>query len=115
MLPIGENPIERRPGEKSALRPGLPGTLVLIVGVEAIVERLIEQRIASQIGRQDKGFEKPSCMSEMPFGRTGVFHRLDDHVFGAERSRKFDGKSAGFKKTVAQGAVGARRKLRIED
>src|SRR6267142_5336856 len=51
---------------------------------------------------QDKSFEKPRGMREMPFGRTDVRHGLDDAIFGFETSTQRVRELSDLMKAIAQ-------------
>ena len=85
MRPIGQHPFARWSRKNAALGARLPGTLALIVGVEAVVEGLVERPIAGQVLGENERLEKPGYVCEVPFRRASIFHRLDCHVLGAER------------------------------
>ena len=68
------------PGDEAALRTRLPRPRRDIIRVEQIGEALIERFIVRRKRTQQKLLEKPRYVRPMPFGRTGVRHRLDDLV-----------------------------------
>src|SRR4029077_16598409 len=51
---------------------------------------------------QDKGFEKPSGMREVPFGRTNCRHGLHDAIFRFEISTQRVGELSDLMKAIAQ-------------
>src|ERR1700686_4299877 len=60
--------------------------LGFVIGIEAIVECLVERLIAVEMAGENEGLEEPSRMRKMPFGWTGVVHPLDGHILAAERA-----------------------------
>jgi hypothetical protein len=80
---VGEDAIARRPREESALAARLPRPMRFVIGIEAIVESLVERLKAVEMAGENEALEEPSRMRKMPFGRTGVVHRLDGHILGA--------------------------------
>ena len=51
---------------------------------------------------QDKSFEKPRGMREMPFCRTDIRHGLHDAIFGFESNTQRIGESSDLMKAIAQ-------------
>ena len=75
---------QRGTGQQAALRPGMPRTQRLVVGIEQLSEAPVERLVADSKWLQDDGFEKPAGMCKMPLCRAGVRHRLDALVFGRQ-------------------------------
>src|SRR5260221_10468522 len=82
---IAKNALCRGPRKEATLRAGMAGAQRLVIGVEAIVERFVEQLVATEMRLQDEVLEKPRHVSEMPFRRTGIVGGLDGHILGRER------------------------------
>src|SRR3984893_18981920 len=93
---VGEDAIARRPREESALAARLPWPMRFVIGIEAIIECLVERLIALEMAGENESFEEPSRMGKMPFGWTGVVHRLDGHILCAERAGEVQGKAPRF-------------------
>src|SRR3984893_836208 len=93
---VGKDAIARWPREESALAARLPRPMRFVIGIEAIVECLVERLIAVETAGENEGFEEPSRMGKMPFGWTGVVHRLDGHILCAERAGEVQGKAPRF-------------------
>src|SRR5580704_17421880 len=93
---VGEDAIARRPREESALAARLPRPMRFVIGIEAIIECLVERLIAFETAGENESFEEPSRMCKMPFGWTGVVHRLDGHILCAERAGEVQGKTPRF-------------------
>ena len=77
---IGHDPLARRPCEQPPLGARLPRALALVVGVEAVVEAVVEHPVAGQVLGKDKCFKEPRHMREVPLRRARILHRLDRHV-----------------------------------
>ena len=87
MRAIGRDLAVGRPRHQSALRARMPRPGRDIVGVEQIGELLVEDAVARQMRQQQELLEEPGRMRPMPFGRTGVRHRLDDLILVGKRRR----------------------------
>ena len=85
---IGAHLIARGARQKPTLGPWMTRTDALVIGVEAILEALVEHSVAGQEGLQQERLEEPGGVGEMPLGRAGVIHRLDHLVLVAQRARK---------------------------
>ena len=74
------------PDRRARDQPALGAQLVrpdgLVIGIDQIVQRWVEVPVVRLVRPQDEGLEKPGGLSEMPFDRTGVRHRLDLLVLG---------------------------------
>ena len=68
--------------QKSASGPRMPIAHRLIIRIEQVAEAGVEHLVAAQIRCENKRFEEPARVSEMPFHRTGVGHGLGLLVFG---------------------------------
>ncbi len=88
VAPVRHDVRRARACQKAALCPWLARPKCLVVGVEQVAITRIEATVTRQMDREHHGFEEPGGMRQMPLGWTGVRHRLDNHVFGAERPRQ---------------------------
>jgi hypothetical protein len=70
-----------------------------VIRVEQERERVIEHAIARRVRRQQELLEEPGRMGAMPFGRTGLRHRLHHLILGPERR----GAALGLRPHVAEG------------
>ena len=61
-------------------------TDAVVVGVEQCFEFWMEDLVVSSEWLQQKGFEKPACVSQMPLGWAGIDHGLHAIVFHLQRS-----------------------------
>src|SRR5262249_17167641 len=71
-----------RPRDQATLWSRMTGTGRDVVGIKKKRKPLVENLVSRIMGYQQKLLEEPCHMSTMPFGRTGVRHRLHDLVFG---------------------------------
>ena len=69
MAAIGQHLIDRRAGQQATFRPRVPCAFGFIIAVEQIGKGFVEKPIARHMVAQQKGFEKPADVREMPFGR----------------------------------------------
>ena len=79
---IGEDALGGRARQKSALGARMARTQTLVIGVEAIIEALVEEAIAVEVRLQHEILEEPCDVREVPFGGARIVHRLDHHVLG---------------------------------
>ena len=86
---IGDDLGHRRARQQAPVRTGVPVPHPFVIGVEQVSERGIERRVCRQMRSQDEGLEEPGHMSEMPFRRADVGHRLHLLVFRRERRSEF--------------------------
>ncbi len=61
---------------------------LIIVGIEQVGEIVVPRGIAGASLRQDEGLEKPSGMGQVPAGRAGIRHGLDDVILNCQRRTK---------------------------
>ena len=73
---------ERRPGDQPALSSRVHVAHTLVVAVEQHAECRVERLEIGLEALKDERLEKPGQVREVPFGRTGVGHRLHLAVFG---------------------------------
>ncbi len=98
---IGAHLMAGGPREQSALRPRVPGADALVIGIEAVLEALVEHAIAGQEALQHESLEEPGGVGEMPLGRARIVHGLDDLVLVAQRARKPGGERPRLDQAVA--------------
>ena len=77
VAPIGQDFPDPGPGDHAALRPRMPRTDRLVVGIEKIFIGRVEHPVVPRMRPQHEGLEEPRRVGQVPFGRTGVRHRLD--------------------------------------
>lgn len=106
MAAIGVDLFGRRPAEQAALRPRLPFAESLVIGIEEVVEAVVEDGIAGKMRPEQEGLEEPGDMGAVPFYRAGIGHRLDLLVFRAERCRQRFGQGAGLAVADGEGSRG---------
>jgi hypothetical protein len=82
---IGEHLVDARPGDHAAPGPRMPRADRLVVRIEQVLVGGIERTIGRELGLEQKGFEEPRGMRQVPLGGAGVGHRLDGLVFGRQR------------------------------
>src|SRR5690606_20536026 len=80
-------------------------TLRLVIGVEAIIEAGGEWLVPSRIPAQDEGLVEPGRMRQMPLGRAGVVHRLDDLVLICQRFGEFQRQVAAGHQTGCKTSI----------
>src|SRR5690242_2581471 len=68
------------PRDQAPLRTCMTGTGRHVVGIKKKRKALIENLVGGVMWYQQKLLEKPGHVGTMPFGRTGVRHRLHDLV-----------------------------------
>ena len=54
----------------------MPRTNAVVIGIEQILKLVIKACLFAAKRGDDKLFEKPSGVREMPFRRAGILHRL---------------------------------------
>ena len=64
---------------------GMPLADRVVVGIEEVTERGIEQPVTRDVRRENKGLEEPRRMGAVPLRRTRVRHRSGRLILGAER------------------------------
>merc|ERR1711965_42874 len=74
-----------RPAQQAAFGPGMPVSYSVVIRVELITPAWIAGLVAFQVGLQQKGFEEPGGVGEVPFRRAGVCHALQAQIFGLQR------------------------------
>ena len=74
----------------------------VIVGIEKVSVLWNFCAISREEFFQDKSFEKPRGMREVPFGRTDVRHGLHDAIFGFETSTQRIREIPDLMKAIAQ-------------
>ena len=74
-----------RPRQEPAPGPRVARSGRHVIRVEEIGELLVEDPIAGEMRDQQELLEKPGGMRAVPFGRTGIGHRLHDLVLGTKR------------------------------
>ena len=74
----------------------------VIIGIEEVSVLWNFCAISRDEFFQDKRFEKPSGMREVPFGRTNVRHGLHDAIFRFEISTQRVGEFSDLMKAIAQ-------------
>ena len=81
-----------------------------IVRVEEITEALVEEAITGKARDQQELLEEPGRMRPVPFGRTGIGHRLHHLVFRAQgRGAAFGFRAHGTEGLTPEGPRIARR------
>jgi hypothetical protein len=75
--------VQRGAGQQAALRAGVHRPHGLVVGVEQVMP-FRPRRAIGRIAAQHELLEEPGGVRKVPFAGTGVRHRLDLHVLGAE-------------------------------
>ena len=74
--------------EHAASGPGMPGADRLIVGIEEVAELRVEELIAVEVRGEQKIFEEPGGVGQMPLRGTRVGHGLDYLVLRCEPFRE---------------------------
>ena len=112
VVPIGHHLGHARPRDEAALRPRMPRSNGLVIGVEEIFERRIERPVSRRVRAQQEGLEEPGRVREMPLGRARIRHRLHGLVFRRERFRELFGEGADGEEAVDLRRRVCRRGLR---
>ncbi len=60
------------------------GADLIVIGIEQITEIRVKRLVTGHMRREDKGFEEPACVSEVPFHRRSRLHGLQHAVLGAQ-------------------------------
>ena len=107
---IGHDPLARGSRQHAAFGARLPRPLAFIVGVEAVVEGVVEGAVMRQVLGENECLKKPGDVCEVPFGGACVFHGLDGHVLGAERRRKLVRQAAHIEQPVFEHAAALDRR-----
>ncbi|MCY1303951.1 hypothetical protein D9M70_536830 [compost metagenome] len=102
---IGPHPGQRRSRQQTALRPRLARAEGFVIGIEQVGEGGIERAVVRCVRGEQKGLEEPGGMGQVPFGRAGIGHRLDDHVLLAERRDQCRAMAADLQVTIEKRAV----------
>jgi hypothetical protein len=84
MPAIGADLVCARTGQVAALVAGVPGTCADVIGIKQKRVVGVEGLVAHAVLAEQELLEKPGGMGAMPFGRTGVRHRLDQLVLRAQ-------------------------------
>jgi hypothetical protein len=95
----GRHVVAIRPREQPPSRTRMARAGRNIIRVEEIREALVEHAVAGKTRRQQELLQKPGRMRAMPFGRTGIGHRLHHLVLGAQKP----GATFGFRAHRAKG------------
>jgi hypothetical protein len=82
VVPILEHFPERGAREQSALGPGVPVADGMVVRVEQHAKLRMEVTVIADAPFQHEGFEEPGGVSEMPFDRARIRHRLQRAILG---------------------------------
>jgi hypothetical protein len=82
---VAVNLADRRPGQETAARPGKAVADGVVVRVKKKAEMRVERRVIVAGGGKDERLEEPGGMSQVPFDRAGVGHRLHNVVLGRQR------------------------------
>ncbi len=77
MIAIGHDDIDSGARQQAAFRPRVSWADRLVIGIEEVGKGRVEHSVIRIKTRQDKRFEKPGSMGEVPFCRAGIGHRLD--------------------------------------
>src|SRR6056297_1547431 len=85
---VGTDAVEVRSRDHAATGTGLTLANGLVIRIEKEVEGGIEFLIARGIFSENHALEEPRRMSEMPFCRTGVRHRLNGRIRVGKRGCK---------------------------
>jgi hypothetical protein len=85
MAPIGQHLIERRARQHAALRARMALADRVVIGVEEIAVRRVEDAVAPHLRREHESLEEPRGMRQMPFRGTGIGHRLDRRILRRKR------------------------------
>ena len=88
VLPVGADLIERRPRQQAPLRSRMARAEAFVIRVEEVVVAVVERLVARQVRAQQQGLEEPARVGLVPFGGTGVLHRLGGLVLGGQRLRQ---------------------------
>jgi hypothetical protein len=80
MRAVGKHALARGPCQDTAAPPGLTLPLALVVGVEAVVEGIVERLVTGEMLLQDELLEEPGDVREVPLGGARIVHGLDGHV-----------------------------------
>ena len=76
---------QRRPAQQAALGSRVACTYLLVVGVEEHAKAGVKRAMSKLVCRENKGFEKPAAMRQMPLGRAGIGHGLHAGIFSGQR------------------------------
>src|SRR4029077_13996223 len=93
---------QSRARDQPAQIPPMHVARSVIIGIEKVSVLWNFCAISGDEFFQDKSFEKPCGMREMPFGRTDVRHGLHDAIFGFETNTQPVGEFSDLMKTIAQ-------------
>ena len=108
-LPIGEQLVERRPGEHAATRPRLPLADRLVVRVVEKAELRMHRLPTRQVARQQEGLEEPGGVCQVPLAGAGVVHRLHGQVGVGEAGHAVERLAPAGTKAFGQRGFGAVR------
>ncbi len=80
----------------------------LVIGIEQEAVAGIEKPVAVKIRLEQEGLEEPGGVRQMPLGRAGVRHRLDDLILGRKwrRERRRFGAEMPIRGNKINGAAG---------
>ena len=108
MLAIGIDLIQRRTREYAARIALWTVTHGVVIRIEQDPECGIAQPVAGETRREQERLEEPARVAEMPLDRTRIGHRLDQAVFGRERSGERFGCGAHRAIALRESGRGAR-------
>ena len=78
---------------------------LFVIRVEELFVARIKGAVAGNVGRENKCFEEPGGMRQMPFHGTGVRHRLQHLVFRRIRPAQLERGPADFLIAFAKGTT----------
>src|SRR5919109_3554881 len=108
LIHIGSIPIDLLDGwarEQPPFRAAMPFTSRHIIGIEEIGIGSIRRSIARSGRGQNKGFEKPTCVRQMPLGGAHIRHGLNDIIFRHQRLTETLGKLSHLMVTPDKGLL----------
>jgi hypothetical protein len=102
---VGAHFVERRARQQAALGTRMLRADAVVIRVEQDPEGAVEGREVRLALLQDKGFEEPGGVRQVPFDGTGVGHRLGAAVFARQRRGQLQGTLAHGLEVVTQHGV----------
>ncbi len=77
--------LHARARDQPAFRPAVPLSQRVVIRVEEIGVLRMKGLVPWKRGQEEKGLPKPGHVGNMPFGRTHVWHGLNDIIFSGKR------------------------------
>src|SRR5262249_26963106 len=90
----GADLVQVRTAQVAAPRAWLPRADRLVIRVEEVGVPLVHRTVARDEAGEHEGLEEPGRVGEVPLGRAGVGHRLDELVLGGKGRGQRGGRGA---------------------